>query len=166
MVRLAAVAAGVTGALALTACGGGGGGGNDSSATPSTQSSSTATSSGNGSGSGGSGGATTKASGLQGSWLATTGGKAVALVVNGTKAGLFATGGTVCSGTAGEESGMQMIHLTCTDGDKQRATGMVDSLGKGTLVVTWSGALGKETYTKAEGGSLPTGLPTASLGSS
>lgn len=165
MVRLAAVAAGVTGALALTACGGGGGGGNDSSATPSTQSSSTATSSGNGSGSGGSGGATTKASGLQGSWLATTGGKAVALVVNGTKAGLFATGGTVCSGTAGEESGMQMIHLTCTDGDKQRTTGMVDSLTKGTLVVTWSGSLGKETYTKAEGGSLPTGLPTASLGS-
>lgn len=164
-VRLAAVVAGVTGALALTACGSGG---DNSSATPSAQASSTAASSGGSggsNGSSGSGGSTSKASGLQGSWLATTGGKAVALVVNGTKAGLFATGGTVCSGTAGEESGMQMIHLTCTDGDKQRATGMVDSLSKGTLVVTWSGALGKETYTKAEGGSLPTGLPTASLGS-
>jgi hypothetical protein len=162
-VRLAAVAAGVTGVLTLTACGGGGGG-DDSSATPSTKPSSTADHSGGG-GTGGSGGTTSEASGLQGSWLATTGGKAVALVVTGTRAGLFATGGTVCSGTAGEESGMRMIHLTCPDGDKKRATGMVDSMSTGTLVVTWSGSLGKETYTKAEGASLPTGLPTASLGS-
>jgi hypothetical protein len=60
---------------------------------------------------------------------------------------------------------MQMIHLKCTDGSKTRATGMVGSVTKSGLTVTWSGSLGKETYTKAEGGQLPSGLATASLGS-
>jgi hypothetical protein len=41
---------------------------------------------------------------------------------------------------------------------------MVDSAGHGTLKVTWSGPLGKEVFTKAEGGKLPTGLPTTGLG--
>jgi hypothetical protein len=98
---------------------------------------------------------------VQGSWLATTGGKAVALVITGDQAGLFATGGTVCSGTAGPET----IRLTCTDGSKDRATGVVDSVDGTTLKVTWKGGLGAETYTRSEGGTLPTGLPTASLGS-
>ncbi|MEU0222591.1 hypothetical protein ABZ281_49705 [Streptomyces sp. NPDC006265] len=101
---------------------------------------------------------------LAGSWLATTGGKAVALVITGKQAALFGTGGSVCSGTAGEESGMRMIRLKCTDGSKDRATGMVDSVSGRSLKVTWEGGLGAETYRKAEGGKLPTGLPTASLG--
>lgn len=58
-----------------------------------------------------------------GSWLTTSKGSAVALVITGTKAGLFATGGTVCSGTAGKEAGMQMVHLTCSDGTKERTGG-------------------------------------------
>ena len=60
---------------------------------------------------------------------------------------------------------MRMIRLTCSDGSKSRAVGMVDSVSGTTLKVTWEGDLGKETYTKSEGGQLPTGLPTASLGS-
>ncbi|MHC3472901.1 hypothetical protein ACYF6T_30015 [Streptomyces sp. 7R007] len=160
-VRIAAAAAGLAGALALTACSGGGGSDDDSSATPSASSTSTATADTGGA----SGSATAASDALQGSWLATTGGKYVALVVTGKQAGLFSTGGTVCSGTAGEEAGMKMIHLTCTDGSKDRATGMVDSAGSSTLKITWSGKLGEETYTKAEGGKLPSGLPTASLGS-
>jgi hypothetical protein len=88
----------------------------------------------------------------------------VALVITGKQAGLFATGGTVCSGTAGEESGMQMIHLTCTDGNKDRATGMVSKVDSTSMRVKWEG-FGQEIYTKTEGGQLPTGLPTASLGS-
>lgn len=158
-VRIAAAAAGLAGALVLTACSGGDSK-DASSSTPSASATSTADS-------GGSTGSSPSAAsdGLQGSWLATTDGKAVALVVTGKQAALFSTGGTVCSGTAGKEAGMQMIHLKCTDGSKTRATGMVGSVTKSGVTVTWSGSLGKETYTKAEGGQLPSGLATASLGS-
>jgi hypothetical protein len=156
-VRLAV--AGVVGALVLTACGGGGSD-DDSAPDPSASASSTETADTGG----GTGGSASASGDLAGSWLATTDGKAVALVITGTEAGLFATGGTVCSGTAGEESGMRMIHLKCTDGSKDRATGMVDSVDGKTLKVTWEDGLGAETYIKAEGGQLPSGLPTASLG--
>ena len=156
--RIAAAAAGLAGALVLTACSGGSDTKDDSSAGPSASAASSADTGG------GTGGTTSASGGLQGSWLATTGGKAVALVINGKQAGLFSTGGSVCSGTAGKEAGMQMIHLTCTKGGKERATGMVDSVSKNSLKITWSGTVGKETYTKTEGGTLPSGLPTANLG--
>ncbi|PWI17132.1 hypothetical protein DI272_25465 [Streptomyces sp. Act143] len=152
-----AAAMALAGVLALGACSSDGGSDSDDS-TPSASASTGAAPSGSASSSAAASGE------LAGSWLATTKGKAVVLMVNGTEAGLFATGGTVCSGTAGEESGMQMIRLKCTDGSKDRATGMVDSVGRTTLKVTWEGGLGTETYTKAEGGKLPSGLPTASLG--
>nr|WP_078955899.1 hypothetical protein [Streptomyces sp. NRRL B-1140] len=159
-VRVAAAAAGLAGALVLSACSSGGDSGDDASAGPSPSASASAPAGGDsGSGAGASSGGP-----LAGSWLATTGGKAVALVITGKQAALFATGGSVCSGTAGEESGMRMIRLKCTDGSKDRATGMVDSVDENSLKVTWEGGLGAETYTKAEGGKLPTGLPTASLG--
>ncbi|MEU9474667.1 hypothetical protein [Streptomyces sp. NPDC048191] len=154
--RTATVAAGLVGALAaLTACSGGGDGGGKtaSSATPSATASSAS--------SPGSGAVTGASDKLQGSWITTSGGKIVALVITGKKAGLFVTGRKVwCQGAAGEESGMRMIHLTCPDGNKDRATGMVDSVdGKG-MTVSWSGKTGQETYTKAEGGKLPSALPT------
>lgn len=154
--RIAAAAAGLAGALVLTACSGGSGSKDDSSSSPSTASGADT--------GGGTGGTTSASDSLQGSWLATTGGKAVALVITGKQAGLFSTGGSVCSGTAGKEAGMQMIHLACTKGGKERATGMVDSVSKSALKITWSGTVGKETYTRSEGGTLPSGLPTASLG--
>ncbi|MFD8717923.1 hypothetical protein ACFV2H_07850 [Streptomyces sp. NPDC059629] len=156
-VRIGAAVAGLVGALALTACSGGGSD-SDSSANPSGTTSAAATASA------GSESATTSADVLQGSWITTSGGKIVALVVTGKSAGLFETGGAVCSGTAGEEAGMRMIHLSCTDGNKNRATGMVDSVNKSGMKVTWSGKTGEETYTRAEGGKLPSGLPTAGLG--
>ncbi|MBR8643029.1 hypothetical protein KEF29_36205 [Streptomyces tuirus] len=159
--RVAAAAAGLAGALALTACSSDGDTGDDSASSPAP---SAATSAGTDGGSGDSGSGGSASGGLAGSWLATTDGKAVALVITGKQAALFATGGSVCTGTAGEESGMQMIHLKCTDGSKDRATGMVDSVNGSSLKVTWEGGLGEETYTKAEGGKLPTGLPTADLG--
>ncbi|MFF7767503.1 hypothetical protein ACFZC7_13480 [Streptomyces massasporeus] len=160
-VRVAAAAAGLAGVLVLSACSSDGGSGDDSasSAAPSPSTSAGAGDSGSGSGSGDSAGGE-----LAGSWLATTDGKAVALVITGKQAALFGTGGSVCSGTAGEESGMRMIRLKCTDGSKDRATGMVDSVNGSSLKVTWEGGLGAETYRKTEGGKLPTGLPTASLG--
>ncbi|WP_405733724.1 hypothetical protein OG885_20630 [Streptomyces sp. NBC_00028] len=152
-----AAAMALAGVLALGACSSDDGSDSDDS-TPSASASTDGSASSSGSPS------ASASDDLAGSWLTTAKGKAVVLMVNGTEAGLFATGGTVCSGTAGEESGMQMIHLKCTDGSKDRATGMVDSVDKTTLKVTWEGGLGAETYTKAEGGQLPSGLPTAGLG--
>ncbi|GGW61443.1 hypothetical protein GCM10010503_43160 [Streptomyces lucensis JCM 4490] len=147
--RSAALVAVLAGALTLTACGGDDS--EDGSPSPRSEDTASATASP----------AVTGASaGLQGSWVTTADGKIVALVVNGKEAGLFATGGTVCSGTAGTEAGMRMIHLTCTGGGKDRTTGMVDSVGAKALKVTWTGKLGQETYTKAEGGRVPSGLPT------
>ncbi|MCZ4513300.1 hypothetical protein O3Q52_35130 [Streptomyces sp. ActVer] len=160
--RIAAAAAGLAAALVLTGCSSDDGGGGDDS--PSSTGSAPTASADTGGGTGGSGGSAGKVGALEGSWLATKGGKAVALVVTGEEAGLFSTGGSVCSGTAGETSGMRMIKLKCSDGNKDRAEGMVDSVGSTTLKVTWEG-FGEETYTKAEGGKLPSGLPTASLGS-
>ncbi|MFE1027206.1 hypothetical protein ACFW5I_22025 [Streptomyces sp. NPDC058818] len=164
--RATAVAVGLVGALALTACtdggdsdDGGSGGGDKSSAAPSA-SASASTDPG-----GGGGSPSTAAGELEGSWLATTDGQAVALMVTGDKAALFATGGTVCSGTAGEDSGTRTIRLQCTDGSDDRATGTVVSVDGTSLKVTWQGGLGEETYTKSEGGSLPPGLPTAGLDS-
>ncbi|MER7050722.1 hypothetical protein [Streptomyces sp. NPDC000351] len=161
------------GVLTLTACSDGGdsddggtgggsggstGGGDKSSAAPSTTASAET--------GGGSGGSPSAAAGeLEGSWLATTGGQAVALMVTGDKAALFATGGTVCSGTADEDSGTRTIRLKCTDGSDDRATGTVESVDGTSLEVAWQGGLGEETYTRSEGGSLPPGLPTAGLGS-
>ncbi|MFJ5530026.1 hypothetical protein [Streptomyces sp. NPDC093261] len=157
--RVSLASAGLAAALLLTGCTSGSG--DDGSGTGG--GSSTPSAAGSTADTGGSPSA--KAGKLEGSWLATTGGKAVALVITGKQAGLFATGGTVCSGTAGEEAGMQMIHLKCTDGSKSRATGMVDSVNSTSMKVTWQGGLGAESYVKAEGGKLPSGLPTANLGS-
>ncbi|WP_442695847.1 hypothetical protein [Streptomyces pseudogriseolus] len=163
--RRALAAVGLAGALTLTACGGDGGGdggSDDSAGTPTPSVTRTADSGGGTGGTGGSDGA--PAGDLQGSWLTTADGKAVVLMVNGNEAALFATGGTVCSGTAKGDS-EQTITLKCPTGDGDRTKGTVGSVDGKSLTVTWEGAAGTETYTKAEGGSLPPGLPTEGLGS-
>ncbi|MFG2344014.1 hypothetical protein [Streptomyces phaeochromogenes] len=163
--RIAAAAAGLAAALVLTTgCSSDDGGGSDDSPSSTGSAPSGSADTDTGGGTGGSGGSKSKVGALEGSWLATKSGKAVALVITGEEAGLFSTGGSVCSGTAGETSGMRMIELKCSDGNKDRAEGMVDSVDSTTLKVTWEG-FGEETYTKAEGGKMPSGLPTASLGS-
>ncbi|MFC9054362.1 hypothetical protein ACFTWJ_28140, partial [Streptomyces anthocyanicus] len=118
--RVAALSLGLVGALALTACtdggdsdGGGSGegsGGDKSSAAPGASASTDPGGDAGGSPSAGAAGE------LEGSWLATTDGQAVALMVTGDKAALFATGGTVCSGTTEETSGTRTIRLKCADG--------------------------------------------------
>jgi hypothetical protein len=165
-VRGAVVAGAVAGALVLSGCSDDGGSDDGATATPSSGATADAGSGGPSGSPSGAASASASASGeLEGSWLGTTDGKAVALVVTGEQAALFATGGTVCSGTAGEEDGMQMIHLKCTRGKDERTTGMVDSVDANSLKVTWEGGVGQETFTKAEGGQWPAGLPTAGLGS-
>ncbi|MFI0949893.1 hypothetical protein ACH4Q9_28110 [Streptomyces sp. NPDC021086] len=169
-VRAAVLALGLVGALALTACTDGGdsegggsdegsGGGDKSSAAPGASASTAPGGDAGGSPSAGAAG------GLEGSWLATTDGQAVALMVTGDKAALFATGGTVCSGTTQETSGTRTIRLKCADGSADRATGKVGAVDADSLTVAWEGELGEETYTRSEGGSLPPGLPTTGIGS-
>jgi hypothetical protein len=160
--RTAALAVGLVGALAaLTACSGGGSGGDKTAA--STTPSATATASA--SSGAGSGTVTGAAGKLEGSWITTSGGKIVALVVTGKKAGLFVTGRKAwCQGSAGRQAGTETIRLTCPDGNKDRTTGTVDSVDAKSMTVTWSGTVGKETYTKAEGGKLPSALPTKAKG--
>ncbi|MFD5405623.1 hypothetical protein [Streptomyces griseorubiginosus] len=155
--RAGLAAAGLTGVLVLTACSGGGG--SDDGPSPSASAPPSASASGK---TGGSGGTSSSASGkVAGSWLTTGDGKAVVLVVNGDQAALFATGGSVCSGTASAET----IRLKCTDGSKERTVGTVESVGKTSLKVRWQGSLGTESFMKAEGGKLPSDFPTAGLGS-
>ncbi|MFD6190851.1 MULTISPECIES: hypothetical protein [unclassified Streptomyces] len=169
-VRAAVLALGLVGALALTACTDGGdsdgggsgegpGGGDKSSAAPGASASTDPGDDTGGSPSAGAGGE------LEGSWLATTDGQAVALMVTGDRAALFATGGTVCSGTTEETSGTRTIRLKCADGSAERATGKVGAVDATSLTVAWEGELGEETYTRSEGGSLPPGLPTTGIGS-
>ncbi|MER6249237.1 hypothetical protein [Streptomyces griseorubiginosus] len=155
--RAGLAAAGLTGVLVLTACSGGGG--SDDGSSPSASVPPSASASGS---TGGSGGTSSSASAkVAGSWLTTGDGKAVVLVVNGDKAALFTTGGSVCSGTASTET----IRLKCPDGSKERTVGTVESVGKTSLKVRWQGSLGTESFMKAEGGKLPSDFPTAGLGS-
>ncbi|BFO14070.1 hypothetical protein SHKM778_04580 [Streptomyces sp. KM77-8] len=147
------MAVGLAGALALTACGGGGSDDIDNKPTPAR--SSTAAPSPEAS--------RAPAGPLEGNWLVTVDSQAVVLMVSGEEAALFATGGTVCSGTAREEGGTHTIRLKCGD-DEDRANGTVDSVDKNSLKVTWKSPLGTETYTRAEGGSFPSGLPTDGMG--
>jgi hypothetical protein len=152
-VRCAAAAAGLAGLLVLSGCGDGGGSDDDTSPTASAAPTAPDTRE--------TGGSTSPPEGgVAGSWLTTSGGSAVALVITGEEAALFGSKGTVCSGSATARS----IRLTCADGDDSRSSGTVDSVDGDTLKVTWSGDLGQETYQRAEGGKLPSGLPTAGLG--
>ncbi|AZM60886.1 MULTISPECIES: hypothetical protein [unclassified Streptomyces] len=160
--RVAATSLGLAATLALTACSGDGS--DDADDAPSNSTPSATATADSGGGTGGSGTSTAPASELEGSWLTTAGGKAVALMVTGDRAGLFATGGPVCSGSTQEEAGTRSISLTCDDGSGERARGTVTSVDDTSLKITWEGSLGTETYTKAEGGKLPTGFPTAGLG--
>ncbi|GAB2958476.1 MULTISPECIES: hypothetical protein [Streptomyces] len=160
-VRAGAAAAGLAAALVLTGCSGDDG---DAAKEPKATPSATDKADG-GTDSGGSTGGDAK---LQGNWLATTDGKPVALFVNGEEAALFVVGGTVCSGKVSDEADMRMIELKCTDGTKDRTSGMVDSVDSTSLTVTWDGKVGEETFQKTEGAlpsGLPTDLPTAASGS-
>ncbi|EKX68667.1 hypothetical protein Sipo8835_03635 [Streptomyces ipomoeae] len=159
--RVAVAAAGLATALVLTGCSSDDGG--SEAKEPSAIPSATEAADGDG-GSGGSSGAQSE---LQGNWLATTDGKAVALFVNGDEAAVFA-GTSVCSGKVTDEANMRMIGLKCTDGSKDRTEGMVDSVSSKSLTITWEGDVGKETFQKTEGAlpsGLPTDLPTATAGS-
>ncbi|MER6160630.1 hypothetical protein ABT147_34715 [Streptomyces sp. NPDC001868] len=159
-VRVAAAAAGLAAALVLTGCSSDDGGSEAKESSPAP----TAT---DGGGSGDSGDSSGTETELQGNWLATTDGKAVALFVNGDEVAVFA-GTAVCGGKVSDAANMRMISLKCQDGSDDRTEGMVDKVSAKSLTITWEGGVGEETFQKAEGSlpsGLPTDLPTASAGS-
>ncbi|GAA2625202.1 hypothetical protein GCM10010307_12080 [Streptomyces vastus] len=159
------MAAGLAAALVLTGCSGDSDGNTAGDEASSPQPSAAASSADAGGGSGGSsGGGAAEADGAEGSWVTSKEGKLVALMIDGAKVAMFSTGGSVCSGTTRETSGEQKITLQCTDGNKDRGQGVIDSVNSSTMKVTWEG-FGEETYTRSEDGKWPEGLPTASLGS-
>ncbi|MDX3646096.1 hypothetical protein P1P70_43315 [Streptomyces sp. MB09-02B] len=165
-IRAVAVAAGLTAALVLTGCSGDSGDSGDS-ATKDSSAAPTPSDGADGSDSGGSGDSSGTKTELQGNWLATTGGKPVALFVNGAEVAVF-VGTSVCSGKVSDADDMQMISLKCQDGSDDRTEGMVDKVSGKSLTITWEGGVGEETFRKAEGSmpsGLPTDLPTASAGS-
>jgi hypothetical protein len=160
-VRIGAAAAGVAAALVITGCSSDSGDGSDggkSKETPQASGSASAGADTGGSDSGsGSGG---KSGSLQGSWVTTSQGKSVALLVSGKKVALV--GEHVCSGTAGDEMGMQMLTLKCADGNTDRNMGQVKSVDATTLKVSWEG-FGDDTFRKTDDGKLPSGFPTMGL---
>ncbi|MFJ4772335.1 hypothetical protein ACIP88_25020 [Streptomyces uncialis] len=152
--------------LTLSACAGaegdagGGGPGAGGGGRPSGPDGTSATAPGVAGAAAGTGGSPRRADALEGGWLATTGGKAVALVVTGREAGLFASGGTVCGGSTGERDGDRTIILTCTSGASDRVDGTVTSVADDSLTVDWKGRPDPETYRRTENGQLPGGPPT------
>ncbi|WP_455359948.1 hypothetical protein [Streptomyces sp. SYSU K21746] len=103
-----------------------------------------------------SGGGDTKQGGVDGSWLSTTGGKTVAMVIDGKQVAL--AGEHVCTGTVAEKA----LTLKCVDGNTDRTSGTVEANDGDTLTVSWGAGL-KETFTRTEGApgaTLPTGLPS------
>ncbi|MFB6672511.1 hypothetical protein ACFCWG_08950 [Streptomyces sp. NPDC056390] len=156
-VRIGAAAAGVAAALVITGCSSDsddGGDGGKAKETPQASASTGADTGGSGSGSGG------KSGSLQGSWVTTSQGKSVALLISGKKVALV--GEHVCSGTAGDEMGMQMFTLKCADGNTDRNMGQVKSVDATTLKVSWEG-FGDDTFRKTDNGKLPSGFPTMGL---
>ncbi|MEV6652685.1 hypothetical protein [Streptomyces sp. NPDC051219] len=155
-VRTIAAAAALAGALVLTGCSSsdkdGGGDAGKEGAGGTTQPSAP------------SGGGDTKPGGVDGSWLSTTGGKTVAMVIDGKQVAL--AGEHVCTGTVAE----QTLTLKCMDGNTDRTSGTMAASDGKTLQVSWSAGL-KETFARTEGqpgtglpsdlpSELPSGFPT------
>ncbi|GGX28306.1 hypothetical protein [Streptomyces chryseus] len=95
---------------------------------------------------------------VAGSWLATTDGKIIALIIQGSDAAV--AGEHVCSGTVAEGDKVT-LRLKCADGDADRTTGVVTpGAGGDSITVKWGSGI-KDTFRKsAAGDKLPEGIPS------
>ncbi|WP_409234742.1 hypothetical protein [Streptomyces sp. PA5.6] len=164
---LGTAVAGLAAALVLSGCGSDGDGGGDGGdgggkKDRGSSSGSSGSSDGGTGGSGGSGGSEgSEGSGggsLEGSWIATSGGKPLVLAVNGKTATLLGED-VLCNGSVGGETGSQTLTLKCPKGDGDRTAGRIESVNGKSMKVAWEGA-GTDEFLKTEGGKLPEGLPT------
>ncbi|MGW6526600.1 hypothetical protein [Streptomyces venezuelae] len=164
---LGTAVAGLAAALVLSGCGsggdgdgGGGGGKKDRGSSDSSGSSGASDGSGGTGGSDGSGGGSGSKGGgsLEGSWIATSGGKPLVLAVNGKTATLLGED-VLCNGNVGGDAGSRTLTLKCPKGDGDRTAGRVESVNAKSMKVAWGDA-GTDEFLKTEGGKLPEGLPT------
>lgn len=158
-IRVGVAVFGLAAALAVTGCSSDGDGGSGDGGGKKDRGSAGG-STGDGGSTGGSGSGADDG-GIEGAWVATAGGKPLALVINGKNASLVGED-VMCSGTAGDEAGSQMINLKCPKGNSDRTMGRVESVDAKTMKVSWEGA-GKDQFLKTEGGKLPEGLPTGGM---
>ncbi|WP_405778303.1 hypothetical protein [Streptomyces sp. NBC_00859] len=105
-------------------------------------------------------GAGAKAADIEGSWLATTGGKSTALVIQGKQAAI--AGQHVCTGVVAA-MGKPMLSLKCSDGNNDRTMGSIESADGKTMTVSWEAGI-KDTFKKTDSGAkLPDGLKMPGL---
>ncbi|MDH2411918.1 hypothetical protein ACG5V6_27040 [Streptomyces chitinivorans] len=155
--RYAGAAAALATALLVSGCGSGGGSGEPESKPSSEQ---TAEPTGDPGGEAATGG-------VNGTWSAEGGGKAMVLSVSGDQAALL--GETTCTGTADTDADPVTFTLKCTDGSTDRTKGTVESVKGESLTVAWESGT-TDTFTKVEVpevsteipeiGDLPSGLPS------
>ncbi|GAA1375414.1 hypothetical protein [Streptomyces beijiangensis] len=100
------------------------------------------------------GGGSGKSADIDGTWVAQTDGKTIALSVSGKIAAI--AGEHVCTGTVAD-MGKQMLTLKCADGNTDRTMGAVESADGKTLVVSWDAGI-KDTFTKPGDMKLPSGI--------
>ncbi len=148
-VAVAALAA----SFALTACGG------DANKDSGADASASATpGAGGGEDSGASGSGAVDAAALEGTWVGLTEGKNVTVSVASRQVALVADQ-SVCQGEVKDMGGEPMLALKCTGGSTDRTMGAIDAVDGSKLVVSWDGGV-KDTFTKAEAGKLPSGMPS------
>ncbi|MFE0101402.1 hypothetical protein [Streptomyces sp. NPDC059009] len=160
-VRIGAAAVVAAAALVLTGCSSDSDDGDKGKDSSASDSGSSAGSSGESSAPGDGGDSGSQGGSLDGSWVTTADGKPLALAVTGKTASLVGEN-VLCTGTVSGGSGSQMLMLKCAKGNDDRSMGKVTSVDDKTLKVDWD-AVGTDTFTKTEGGKLPSGLPTADL---
>ncbi|MET9514969.1 hypothetical protein [Streptomyces sp. NPDC002994] len=98
---------------------------------------------------------------VSGSWVATTDGKIVMLVVQGSDAAV--AGEHVCSGTVAKDAKDTKVtlRLKCPDGNADRTTGLVTpGAGGNTITVKWGSGIVDSYKKSAVGDKLPEGIPT------
>ncbi|MFD5099700.1 hypothetical protein [Streptomyces albidochromogenes] len=155
-VRTTVAAAAVAAALVLTGCSGGNGA--DAGGDKGRDTGANGTSGGGGQSSTSPGADQGTSADVAGSWVATTDGKIIALIIQGSDAAV--AGEHVCTGTVAE-GGKVTLRLKCADGNADRTTGVVTpGAGGDSITVKWGSGI-KDTFRKsAAGDKLPDGMPS------
>ncbi|GAA1507243.1 hypothetical protein GCM10009730_08810 [Streptomyces albidochromogenes] len=155
-VRTTVAAAAVAATLVLTGCSGDNGA--DAGGDKGKDTGANGTSGGGGQNSTPPGGDQGTSADVAGSWVATTDGKIIALIIQGSDAAV--AGEHVCTGTVAE-GGKVTLRLKCADGNADRTTGVVTpGAGGDSITVKWGSGI-KDTFRKsAAGDKLPEGMPS------
>lgn len=95
---------------------------------------------------------------VAGSWTATTDGKIVALIIEGSDAAV--AGEHVCAGTVARTDKVT-LKLKCGDGSTDRTTGVVTpGAGGDSITVKWGSGIEDSFKKSAAGDKLPDGIPS------